>query len=144
VTGVQTCALPIYFAKRGIDSGFEAAVAQAFCQASRYLEVGRSKHGARIGTPPQDRLAARIPGEDPPPVGFEQPRRRQVSASGQQPVGLAERELHGRECLRGIALGQPNDRTFHRGSLAMSVVASRRNGTCASTSAIYRSTASCS
>src|SRR5690606_1661823 len=102
------------------------------------------KHGARIGAPPQDRLAARVPGEDAASIGLEQTRRRQIPACGKEAIGLAQRAFDGWKCLRRIALGQPNDRTFHCGSLALSVAASRRNGTCASTSSIYRSTASCS
>src|SRR5690606_18683116 len=104
----------------------------------------RQQYGARIGTPPQNRLTTRVPGEDAAPVRFEEPGRGEVPACRKQPVRFAQRLIHGRERLGRVVFGQPNDRAFHSESRVSQVAASRRKGTCARASSMYLSTASSS
>ena len=66
-----------------IESGRNSLFAQCPFQAARDPETVRKEHGARVGGPPENRLALAVPGKDAAPVGVEQPGDRKVSANGQ-------------------------------------------------------------
>ncbi len=83
----------------GVDTQLEAGVAHALGQRTGDAHLVRHQHHARVGTPPQDRLAGVEPGKDAVAVGIQQALRRQVAAHRQQAVGVGERGLdRGKEC----------------------------------------------
>ena len=49
-----------------------------------------------------DRLAARVPGEDAAPVGFEQPLEREIAARGEQAVRILQRPFDRRERVAAL------------------------------------------
>src|SRR3546814_18298677 len=63
VTGVQTCALPIYLVQQAVEPRPVAYVARVHPKASEAL--AQLRHGGRVGAPvvveDQDRLLARVP-----------------------------------------------------------------------------------
>ena len=57
-------------------------------QRARHLQLGAVEHHARVGRPPEQRLALRVPREDAVAVGVEQALERQVAARAEQAVGF--------------------------------------------------------
>ena len=100
-------------AERRVQPCHISAVAHRLGEAARDAQLIRKQHGARVRAPPQDRLTARVPGEDAASIGGEQPGRRQVTAGGEQSVRLAQRAVHRRKRVRRIAFGEPDDRAAH-------------------------------
>ena len=84
-------------AKNRVKAYFVIGIAQGFRQRTGYLQFVWEKHHARIGAPPQDRLARRVPGKDSAPVGGEESARAEVSARREQAVGLGQRLVERRE-----------------------------------------------
>src|SRR5690606_11063260 len=70
-----------------------AFVAQALAKRAGDLERLAEKHHARVGRPPQHRLAARIPRKDAAPVSREQALEREIAARAEQAVRLRQRTL---------------------------------------------------
>mmetsp|Transcript_4831 Transcript_4831/g.17078 ORF Transcript_4831/g.17078 Transcript_4831/m.17078 type:complete len:248 (+) Transcript_4831:528-1271(+) len=92
-----------------VDANFAARrggeALHRLAQRARQLEVRRLQHHARVGRPPQRRLAGAIPREDATPIGRLQARGRQRRARGEQPgrIGVAaQRTLAGREAEGGV------------------------------------------
>jgi hypothetical protein len=72
----------------GIETHLELAPAKALGKTARGREILRPQHGARLGTPPQDRVVRPEPREEPPPVGVDQRFGFEVVAGGEQAVRL--------------------------------------------------------
>jgi hypothetical protein len=83
---------PAAVALRSAPALFEAA--QRLAQAVGNAEIGGLEHHARIGAPPENRLAVRIPGENALAIGVQQAQRRQIRA-GRQQAGRAVFLGHG-------------------------------------------------
>jgi hypothetical protein len=62
-----------------------------------------AEHHARVGRPPQDRLALAEPRKDAAGIGVEQARRVQVAAHREQAIGLAQGGLGRREGASGAS-----------------------------------------
>ena len=105
-------------AEVGVDARLERAGAHPLAQRARHAELRDVQHHARIGAPPQDRLAVRVPRKDALAIGGDDALGRQVRAGGQQAVGLGERGLERR---KGRLRRKPRDQRGPPGS-------SRRRG----------------
>jgi len=78
------------------------AAREALAQRARHFEFGREQHHARIGAPPQHRLAVAEPREDAVAVGVGQARDGQVGPRGEQAVGLAQCARDGGKGIGGL------------------------------------------
>src|SRR5574340_184624 len=90
----------------GVTAHFISGVAQHLGERAGDPDLARDQHHARVGAPPQGRLAGIEPREDAVPVGLQQARRGQVAARREQAVGRAQRALDRGE---GRITGQPGD-----------------------------------
>ena len=71
----------------------------------RDVHLRRAQHRARIGRPPQDRIAFVEPGKNAAPIGIEQPPRRERAAGGEQAIRIIERLVDRRK-----RVGRPEKR----------------------------------
>ena len=65
-------------------AGRAQEAAQRLAQRVRQLEVGRAQQHARVGRPPEHRLAGAVPGKDAVRIGVAQPRDGQATAGREQ------------------------------------------------------------
>ena len=92
-----SCARLDHGTKRAIGTDLQWLLLQALAQRPRDAELVDEQYHPRIGTPPQDRLAVAVPGENALPVGVLQPLGCEVVARGEQAIGFRERSLDRRE-----------------------------------------------
>ncbi len=76
--------------KGEIASDAEPAAAQGAPQAAGTVEFVGKEDTAGIWSPPEDRLAGRVPGKDSLPVGEEQAFGREIAPYGQQAIGAGQ------------------------------------------------------
>lgn len=88
-----------------VESDFEALLAQALGQAAGNVQFVGEQDGARVGRPPEDRLAILVPGEAAVAIGCDQALRIEVAAGREQPVGLLQGLVEGRKVEVGA--GKP-------------------------------------
>src|SRR5260221_3953909 len=80
-----------HLAERGVHARLLRAAIDAPGERARNPELGREEHHARIGRPPQDRVAPGEPREDAMAVGLPEALRRQCAARAQPAVPRLER-----------------------------------------------------
>src|SRR2546427_1596486 len=95
-----------HFTEGGVEAHLVAAVAQGLCERARYLELLGIEDHARVGAPPENRIALGKPRKNAAAVTLEQALGGEISARGEQPVRMLERRLDRRK--RRVAL-QPGD-----------------------------------
>ena len=66
-----------------VEGDLVALLAQAFLQAARYMQFVWEQYGARVGRPPENRLAILKPGEAAVPVSLNQAFGAEIAARGQ-------------------------------------------------------------
>ena len=79
--------------KARVDGDEERGLLQLLAQRVRDVQPRRRQHGARIGRPPQHRIAVVEPREDAVTIGIHQPLQRQRAAGGEQTIRVIERLL---------------------------------------------------
>mgnify|MGYP003605892069 CR=1 FL=1 len=88
--------------ERGVRPDLPRAVPEAAAEARRQAHAIGGEHHARIGRPPQRRLAGREPRKDAVTIGIQQARQRQVAPDREQAVGLLHGAVRRREGRVGI------------------------------------------
>src|SRR6185295_2253646 len=83
--------------KRGVGGYRPTLLLDPFAQRARDSKLVDKEHHPRVGTPPEDRLIAAVPGEYSSAIGFEQARRRHVLARREQSIRLDQRRLERRK-----------------------------------------------
>jgi hypothetical protein len=78
----------------GIQAHRVGRIAQGFGQRTVDARGLLKQHHARVGAPPQDWIARRIPGKDALSIGGEQALRGKVAAGRQQAVRFGERRAY--------------------------------------------------
>ena len=89
--------------ERGICGGGERLAPQRAVQGPADVQGMRPEHRARVGGPPQDRLAPGEPREDAVAIRIQQAPRAEVAAGREQAVRFVERERRIGEVVRGRA-----------------------------------------
>lgn len=104
----QLCAVGDHGLEGAIGGHDPVATAQLAAEAARQVQGVGGDHHARIGAPPQRRLARREPREDALRIRAHEPFRLQSAAPGQQAVGIAQGLLDRRKGRMriGTQLGQ--------------------------------------